>query len=78
MATIDLLVARGIRLHLGRFGVCLTIFPGVQETQARLRVELKYQDSLELLTYSLQNLILTGQSSCNHSGGMFAFESLQS
>ena len=27
MATIDLLVARGIRLHLGRFGVCLTIFP---------------------------------------------------
>lgn len=70
MPTIDLLVARGSRLHLGRFGV--------QETPARLRVELKYQDSLELLTYSLQNLILTGQSSCNDSGGMFAFERLQS
>lgn len=50
----------------------------MQETPARLRVELKYQDSLELLTYSLQNLILTGQSSCNDSGGMFAFERLQS
>ena len=45
------------------FGVCLTMFAhAVQETPARLRVELKYQDSLELLTYSLQNLILTGQS----------------
>ena len=62
----------------GDLGCVWRFFPGVQETQARLRVELKYQDSLELLTYSLQNLILTGQSSCNDSGGMFAFESLQS
>ena len=63
MPTIDSLVARGSCLHMVIFGVCLTMFAhAVQETPARLRVELKYQDSLELLTYSLQNLILTGQS----------------